>query len=156
MIKLFSLDQIKSKINISNIIKLQEDGFVAASKGHANIPMPGYLKYNNPMSSYHIKYGHLENDDFWIIKIAGGPHHLQLNGMMLAMNTKTGTPEYILQDEGYEVFVADSGQQSPRVYRVRIGPFATEKQALQVRKRIESAKIGTPIVITRSIRAKGR
>ena len=57
--------------------------------------------------------------------------------------------------DGYEVFVASSSQQSPRVYRVRIGPFATEQQALQVRKRIESAKIGSPIVITRSIRAKG-
>ncbi|NRA74253.1 MAG: hypothetical protein HRU36_05935 [Rickettsiales bacterium] len=99
--KILSLQEIKSKIDIPKIIKLQEKGFIAASKGEANIPMPGYIKHDNPSGSYHIKYCHIKNDKFLIIKIAGGPDHLPINGMMLVINIKTGTVEYLLQDQGY-------------------------------------------------------
>lgn len=99
--KIYSLDQIKKRINISQIIKQQEEGFVLYTKGLANIPLPGYLRNSDPEGSYHIKYGHIPGDDFWVVKIAGGPHHLPINGMMLAISTVSGQPEFLLQDNGY-------------------------------------------------------
>lgn len=99
--KTYSLEQIKQRINIYKIIKQQEEGFVLYSKGLANIPLPGYLKYSEPESSYHIKYGHIAGDDFWVVKIAGGPHHLSINGMMLAISTACGELKFLLQDQGY-------------------------------------------------------
>jgi ornithine cyclodeaminase len=99
--KIYNLDQIKKRISISQIIKRQEEGFVLYSKGLTNIPLPGYLKHTNPEGSYHIKYGHIPGDSFWVVKIAGGPHHLPINGMMLAISTTSGQTEYLLQDEGY-------------------------------------------------------
>jgi ornithine cyclodeaminase len=99
--KIYSLKQIKKRINISQIIKQQEEGFVLYSKGLTNIPLPGYIKHTNPDASYHIKYGHIPKDDFWVIKIAGGPHNLPINGLMLAISTLSGQPEFLLQDNGY-------------------------------------------------------
>lgn len=99
--KIISLEEIRSKINIPKIIALQEEGFIAASKGRVNIPMPGYIQHENPVGFYHIKYGHIFNDKFWVVKIAGGPAGLPLNGMMIAINTTTGDPEYLLKDQGY-------------------------------------------------------
>ena len=72
--KIYNLEQIKKRINIPDIIKLQEKGFMLYTKGLAKIPMPGYLKHSEPEGSYHIKYGHIPGDDFWVVKIAGGPH----------------------------------------------------------------------------------
>lgn len=52
-----------------------------------------------------------------------------------------------------DVFVAESGSGGKSVYRVRIGPFGSEQEAREVRKEVETAGIGEPIVITRSIHA---
>lgn len=99
--QILSLAEIRNKINIPKIIALQEEGFVAASKGKVNIPMPGFIQHENPTGSYHIKYGHIYNDKLWVVKIAGGPKNLPLSGMMIAINTVTGEPEYLLKDQGY-------------------------------------------------------
>lgn len=57
--KIYNLEQIKKRINIPEIIKQQEQGFILYTKGLANIPTPGYLKHSEPEGSYHIKYGHI-------------------------------------------------------------------------------------------------
>jgi len=54
------------------------------------------------------------------------------------------------------VFVATSSKNGSPIHRVRVGPFDTEAQAVAVRKRIEGAEIGEPIVITRSVLASER
>ena len=99
--KVYNLEQIKKRIDIPEIIKHQEEGFVLHTKGLANIPMPGYLKHSEPEGSYHIKYGHIAGDNFWVVKVAGGPHHLPIDGMMIAINTTSGQPQFLLQDQGY-------------------------------------------------------
>ena len=43
----------------------------------------------------------IDDDDFWVIKIAGGPHTQPSNGMMIVISTKTGEPVVLLQDNGY-------------------------------------------------------
>lgn len=99
--KVYNLEQIKKRINVPEIMQQQEQGFVLYTKGLANIPMPGYLKHSEPEGSYHIKYGHISGDNFWVVKVAGGPHHLSINGMLVAINTASGQPQFLLQDQGY-------------------------------------------------------
>ena len=99
--KILQLQEIKKRINLPKIIQMQEEGFKAFSQGKVSIPLPGYLEHEDPSASYHIKYGYIRGDKFWIVKIAGGPHNLPMNGMMLAINSSTGSPEYLLQDDGY-------------------------------------------------------
>ena len=97
----YTLEQIKKRIDPVQIISMQQEGFVSYSKGLANIPMPGLLEHDNPTGSYHIKYGYIKGDEFWVVKIAGGPDHLPMNGMMIAININNGDAKYILQDQGY-------------------------------------------------------
>lgn len=99
--KILSLSEIKERIDLSQIISMQEEGFKAFSAGEVDVPPVGYLKQQTPPGSYHIKYGLIENDDVWVAKIAGGPSHLPINGMMIAVSTETGAPKTILQDNGY-------------------------------------------------------
>lgn len=54
----------------------------------------------------------------------------------------------------HPIFIANPAAGAKRVYRVRVGPFASEQEAQLVRKRIESARIGSPMVISRSVRAR--
>lgn len=99
--KVLSLEEIKQRINIEKMLKDQEEGFELFSKGLVNMPMPGYIQQVQPKGSYHIKYGAIPGSSFWVVKIAGGPDHLPINGLMLAICTQTGKAKYILQDEGY-------------------------------------------------------
>jgi len=54
------------------------------------------------------------------------------------------------------VFVAVSPDQSPPVYRVRVGPLSDEKQAETLLAAIKTAGVGQPMLITRAISAKDR
>lgn len=96
-----NLEQIKNRIDLKEIIKMQEDGFKYFSLGKVNTPPVGYLEQYDPDGSYHIKYGLIKNDDVWVVKIAGGPDKLPMSGIMIVISTKTGKPEAILQDDGY-------------------------------------------------------
>ena len=99
--KIFTLDEIKKRIDLPKIIAMQEEGFKAFSAGKVDVPPVGYLQQHKPSGSYHIKYGLIENDDVWVVKIAGGPYGMPLSGMMVVLSTKTGQPVAILQDNGF-------------------------------------------------------
>ena len=99
--KILTLEEIKKRINLSKIIAMQEEGFEVFSNGKVDVQPVGYLEQNNPPGSYHIKYGLIENDDVWVVKIAGGPDAMPLSGMMMVISTQTGKSEALLQDDGY-------------------------------------------------------
>lgn len=99
--KILTLDEIKARIDLPKIIAMQEDGFKAYSAGKVDVPPVGYLKQQTPPGSYHIKYGLIENDSVWVIKIAGGPSGLPSSGMMIVLSTATGKREFLLQDNSY-------------------------------------------------------
>ena len=67
----------------------------------------GYLGLEDPPGDVHIKYGYIEGDSYYVIKIASGFYDnpkLGLatgNGMMLTFDAKTGAPVCFLLDEGY-------------------------------------------------------
>ena len=80
---------------------------MAQARGEVNSPPPGMLQLDNPEGECHIKYGHLNGSDTFVIKIACGFYEnpkmgLSANsGMMLVFNAKTGVPVCILDDKGW-------------------------------------------------------
>ena len=89
------------------LIQCIEEAFISYSNGTANIPPVGYLGFDEPPADIHIKYGHIKNDPYYVIKIASGFYQNpsiglpSSNGMMLAFDARTGEPKCVLCDEGY-------------------------------------------------------
>jgi ornithine cyclodeaminase len=65
------------------------------------------LQLDNPKGECHIKYGHLDGSDTFVIKIACGFYEnpkmglSASSGMMLVFNARTGVPVCILDDKGW-------------------------------------------------------
>ena len=84
------MEEIKANLNIQNVIALQEEGFILATNNKVNTPLPVYIKDDEYRGDYHIKYGFVEKDPYFIIKIAGGPfffllmaQHILLKGLRM-------------------------------------------------------------------------
>lgn len=105
--KIFTLEQIKSVINIPDLIPVIENGFKLYSQGKVVVPPVGHLNFENPPGGVHIKYGYIKDDDYYVIKIASGFYDnpkiglSSSNGTMLVFSQKTGELLGILLDEGY-------------------------------------------------------
>lgn len=106
--KLLTLNDIKLRIDLEKIIRMQEEGFRTYSEGRSNIPPVGYIKLSHTPVRYHIKYGAINNDDIFVVKLAGGLEQTTLEfgqskieGMIVVIDSNNGKPIYILQDEGY-------------------------------------------------------
>lgn len=84
-----------------------EQSYIAVSNGLATLPPVGYLPLTQHNGDCHIKFGHLNNDHVFIVKIATGFYDnpkLGLptsNGMMIAFSALTGEPVALLQDDGF-------------------------------------------------------
>ena len=105
--KVITLDEIKSLVDIPELILEIEKGFVRYSQGGAVVPPVGFLKFDEPPGDVHFKYGYLAGDDYYVMKVAsafyrntdiGLPSN---NGLMMVFNQKTGGAEFILLDEGW-------------------------------------------------------
>jgi ornithine cyclodeaminase len=107
MTKIYTLEEIKSALNYSEIIEIIAQGFVLYSQGKTVVPPVGYLGFENPPADVHIKYGYIKDDDFYVIKIASGFYEnpkINLpssNGLMLVFSQKTGELLAVLLDEGF-------------------------------------------------------
>ncbi|GAB5522773.1 MAG: ornithine cyclodeaminase family protein [Roseivirga sp.] len=108
--KTISLNQIRETIAKSSqedLLQCIEEAFIALSDGSATVPPVGHLGFTEPPGDMHIKYGHIQGDPYYVVKIASGFYQNQSmglpnnNGLMLVFNAKTGLPECLLQDEGY-------------------------------------------------------
>jgi len=105
MIKPVSLSEIKGilhKNRVSDLLQTIEDGFVMYSQKKVIVPPVGYLGFKHPPGDVHIKYGYIEGDDYYVIKIASGFYNNPAiglptgNGMMLLFSQKTGETLSIL------------------------------------------------------------
>ena len=100
-----SREQISSILPTLDLLPVIEAGFVAYSDGRAVVPPVGELLLDR--GEVHIKYGYVEGDDFYVIKIASGFYgnpRMGLpsgNGLMLLFSQRTGELVCILLDEGY-------------------------------------------------------
>ena len=107
MTQTFNLDQIKEVLGSIDSIKAIEEGFVAYSQGKVVVPPVGEMIFDNPPGEVHIKYGFIKNNDYYVIKIAGGFYenykiNLPTNsGLMLLFSQKSGQLLCALFDEGY-------------------------------------------------------
>ena len=110
MAKIITLSEIKSVIQKNSavdLIRTIEEGFVMYSQKKVVVPPVGYLGFKHPPGDVHIKYGYIEGDDYYVIKIASGFYNNPAmglntgNGMMLLFSQKTGETLSILLDEGY-------------------------------------------------------
>ncbi len=101
---ILTLEQIQAVLPDLDLIPAIEEGFVRYSEGQAVVPPVGELLLER--GEVHIKYGYLQGDDFYVIKIASGFYEnprLGLpssNGLMLLFSQRTGELMAILLDEG--------------------------------------------------------
>ncbi len=99
--------EIKEKLDIDKAILLQEEGFRLYSAGKVTVPPVGYMNFGQDVGETHIKYGWIEGDEIFVVKVASAfyqnpvKHDLaSVQGIILVFDAVTGQPRAILQDEG--------------------------------------------------------
>ncbi|MGF6255135.1 ornithine cyclodeaminase family protein [Ensifer sp. LBL] len=82
------------------------DAYIAVTDGRANLPPVGYLPLSDRNADCHIKYGYIEGDPIFVVKIASGFYDNPAkglpssNGMMVAVSSQTGDVMAVLDDKG--------------------------------------------------------
>lgn len=82
------------------------DAYIAAIDGRANLPPVGYLPLSGRNADCHIKYGYIEGDPIFVVKIASGFYDNPAKGlpsstgMMVAVSAETGEVVAVLDDKG--------------------------------------------------------
>jgi ornithine cyclodeaminase len=105
--RLLSLDAIKAALEGFDPVPAMEAAFRSFSRGEAVVPPPGELIFQDPPGDVHIKYGHIDGGEYYVVKIASGfydnPRHglPSSNGVMLGFRRQTGELAAILDDRGY-------------------------------------------------------
>lgn len=106
--KIYGLEDIKRVLPQIDLTPIIKEGFVAYSSGLSVVPPVGELLFEDPPGDVHIKYGYIQNDDYYVIKIASGfygNHELNIpssqGGMMILFDQKTGKEVGILIDQCY-------------------------------------------------------
>ena len=106
-IPLITLETIQASLTEADILDAVQGALMAQARGQVNSPPPGMLQLDDPRGECHIKYGHLDGSDTFVIKIACGFYENPKiglsanNGMMLVFDAKTGAPVCILDDKGW-------------------------------------------------------
>jgi ornithine cyclodeaminase len=101
------IERVIQKNSAADLIRMIEEGFVMYSQKKVVVPPVAYLGFKHPPGDVHIKYGYIEGDDYYVIKVASGFYNNPAmglntgNGMMLLFSQKTGETLSILLDEGH-------------------------------------------------------
>lgn len=99
-----TLAEIEQVLPRLDLLPAIEDAFARYSAGEAVVPPVGELLL--PGGDVHIKYGFLDGDPYYVVKIASGFYdnpRLGLpssSGLMLLFRQRTGEPVAVLLDEG--------------------------------------------------------
>ena len=103
----FRLAEIEKGLSKVDVVEIIEEGFVAYSQGKVVVPPVGEMIFESPPGDAHIKYGFIQGDEYFVIKIATGFYeNIRLgistgDGLMLVFSQKTGQLVCVLLDEGY-------------------------------------------------------
>lgn len=101
------LDQIRDFLDRRQLIAEIEAGFAAYSAGEVTVPPVGFLHFDDPTGDVHIKYGAIDGDDCYVLKMASAfPANLDAglpatDGLMLVFDQRTGSLRRILHDQGW-------------------------------------------------------
>jgi len=99
------LDEIQRLIDVPQLIREIETGFVLYSEGKVTVPPVGFLHFEDPPGDVHIKYGFVSGDEYYVLKMASGFYAnaaLGLpvaDGLILVFSQKTGELKLILLDK---------------------------------------------------------
>lgn len=99
-------DILKVYDYIPELVDRLEDAYVKYSTGKTNVPPVGLLHFDRPEGNSYIKYGHIEGDESFVIKIFNGwPENNKLgiptsDGINLVFDVKTGMNKAVLMDQG--------------------------------------------------------
>jgi len=105
MTEVLKLDEIKQLVDVPELIRKIEAGFVLYSENRVVVPPVGFLHFEKPPGDVHIKYGFVSGDEFYVLKMASGFYdNPELNlpvsdGLLLVFSQKTGQLKLILLDE---------------------------------------------------------
>ncbi len=105
MTTVLKLNEIKRLIDIPQLIREIEAGFVLYSEGKVKVPPVGFLHFDEPPGDVHIKYGFVSGDEYYVLKMASGFYNnakLGLpvsDGLLLVFSQKTGELKLILLDK---------------------------------------------------------
>ena len=105
MTTVLKLDEIKRLIDVPQLIREIETGFVLYSENRVVVPPVGFLHFDQPPGDVHIKYGYVTGEDFYVLKLASGFYNnpdLNLpvsDGLLLVFSQQTGQLKLILLDE---------------------------------------------------------
>ncbi|MCF2869484.1 hypothetical protein L0664_00270 [Octadecabacter sp. G9-8] len=97
--------EIEALIDLSAAATAIEDAYRAASSGRIRLPPVGHITFPDHDADCHIKYGHMQGDSTFVIKVATGfPHNGKHdlpsgNGIVLVMSAETGAVKAMLHDE---------------------------------------------------------
>jgi ornithine cyclodeaminase len=104
-VRTITLHEIRAVLPGFDLMPPIEAAFVAYAEGRAVVPPVGELLL--PRGDVHIKYGYLQGDAYYVVKIASGFYDnpkLGLpssNGLMLLFDQQTGELRSVLLDEGH-------------------------------------------------------
>ena len=105
MTTVLNLSEIKPLVDVPQLIREIEAGFVLYSEGRVVVPPVGFLHFDDPPGDVHIKYGFVSGDDYYVLKMASGFYNNpELNlpvsdGLLLVFSQRTGQLKLILLDE---------------------------------------------------------
>lgn len=122
------LDEIRAAVDIPRLIDELAEGFVAYSAGDVVVPPVAHLGFDEPRGDVHIKYGYVQDDDVFVIKIADGFDEnpaLGLppgDGMLLVFDRRTGMARAVLLDHAYltDLRTAAAGAVAARLLAPRV------------------------------------
>ncbi len=142
--------QIETLMDYDKAAGLIEDAYRATSLGKVNLPPVGHIVFRQHDGDCHIKYGHVEGDPVFVIKVATGFYGNAArglpsgNGLSLVLCAHTGAVKAVLHDE---MSITD--------FRTAIGgAIATRLLARTDAERITVA--GTGVQARRQIEAHAR
>ena len=150
--KIIYEDEIKKILSDLDPLSLIRDGFIAYSEGKCVVPPVGELSFKNPPGDVHIKYGYIEGEDYYVVKIASGffkNNDIGISngqGMMLLFKQKTGECEAILLDNAYltDVRTAAAGVICAKEFSNQIESIGVIGTGLQARMQVFYLKSITP------------
>lgn len=102
----YTRDEILTALQTVDLIPAIAQGFADYSAGKVTVPPVGELLFPDARGELHIKYGAIEGEDNFVIKVATGFFNNPsfglppFGGCMLVLSQKTGAVEAVLLEEG--------------------------------------------------------
>ena len=100
-------NQIIDLFKFGEVASVIKKAYIASATGQVQTGEVVHLSFPEANGDCHVKSGHIQGTESYVIKIASGFYSNpskglpSSNGMMLAFSSKTGEPLAILRDEGW-------------------------------------------------------